>query len=39
MIFGGHYPLSLGQIGAMVKIVMQFPEVKTLTFNFARIKN
>jgi hypothetical protein len=39
MIFGGHYPLSAGQISAILNIVMNFRQIKGLALNFTRIKN
>ena len=39
MIFGGPYPLSSGQISAIMNIVMEFPTIKGLSFNFTRVKN
>lgn len=39
LIFGGYYPLSKSQVTAILKIVDNFPMVKSLSFNFTRIKN
>ena len=39
MIFGGYYPLSAGQVTAIVNIVMSFNKIKGLALNFTRIKN
>jgi hypothetical protein len=39
MIFGGYYPLSAGQVTAIVNIVMSFNQIKGLALNFTRIKN
>jgi hypothetical protein len=39
MIFGGPYSLSSGQISAIMNIVMEFPTIKGLSFNFTRVKN
>jgi len=39
MIFGGFYALSTAQIEALIRIVDGFPQIKSLSFNFTRIKN
>lgn len=39
MIFGGPYPLSSGQITAILNIVMEKPSIKGLSLNFTRMKN
>ena len=39
LIFGGFYPLTLSQVNAIAQIVNQNKAIKSLSFNFTRIRN
>lgn len=39
VIFGGTYPLSVQQVKAMGELVIANPAVKSLSFNFTRMRD